>query len=690
MKASRLAATASSTNRRPGASFGKAERVGKSSDDIFLDKSLTTKVMAERRRKYLCLDQEVKDILAGNLGFCPSAPEHLKGWSKWKYLIWELVELSDKPSTVSLVVTAWILGLVAVSSVCAIVETLPTLRLEYIDLWKGLEYFFMFNFSIEFFLRIVSCPDKGVFLGVMLNWIDAVVVIPFWIEETIALTSGGGGMPNLTFVRLLRLGKGIRLVKLGRFSRGVRMLKESLVNSIDALQLFLVLLLMSVLVCASLMYYAERGKFNEAEGFYYRTYNRGLDPDGMHELEDSSCWFAEYNSSVTNKTKYDCARVKSPFQSVPHSMWFAIITLMTVGYGDVVPLTYNGQFCGIITVLIGILTLVLPLSIIQSSFIDERRRMKVEEGCEKAHQVIREIVQLDSGINALAAEDLEKMTPQSRKLKLKMEKVDQAADDQNLLPTMMVLAEELRKTATSLPITRDDAAQCVALLYKMRSHPVRMRAQNSIAGELGIVETAPETAPETDPDTPVVTFCSPRAANYKVHPEVAWASVTDTSPGRNDNDGRTGRDTGPGRNDNDVSVRHDDANLPNLNVDSWLTGKEYLVPEEELKEFFTRVRRMLLGAEDCQKSWRDAQVDETEDFNIESLSPKSSETAKRAHHMRSISDLGLPPAFGATATESYSSNTVTNYSRKDENVGLSSQKSTLVEDISTAETDTSR
>ena len=187
--------------------MGKAERVGKSSDDIFLDKSLTTKVMAERRRKYLCLDQEVKDILAGNLGFCPSAPEHLKGWSKWKYLIWELVELSDKPSTVSLVVAAWILGLVEVSSVCAIVETLPTLRLEYIDLWKRLEYFFMFNFSIEFFLRIVSCPDKGVFLGVMLNWIDAVVVIPFWIEETIALTSGGGGMPNLTFVRLLRLGK---------------------------------------------------------------------------------------------------------------------------------------------------------------------------------------------------------------------------------------------------------------------------------------------------------------------------------------------------------------------------------------------------------------------------------------------------------------------------------------------------
>jgi len=56
----------------------------------------------------------------------------------------------------------------------------------------------------------------------------------------------------------------------------------------------------------------------------------------MPELELQSCWSANYTgSSGSNQTREDCLRAKSPFQSIPQSMWFCMTSLMTVGYGEV-------------------------------------------------------------------------------------------------------------------------------------------------------------------------------------------------------------------------------------------------------------------------------------------------------------------------------------------------------------------
>merc|ERR1719331_2170259 len=125
------------------------------------------------------------------------------------------------------------------------------------------------------------------------------------------------------------------------------MLKDSLVNSIDAMQLFLVILLLSMVLCASTMYFSERGAYygtnHNSTSLYFRSYDRGIEEKGRWELVDVDCWDANYTG--TNTTKYDCERAISPFQSVPQSMWFVLITLMTVGYGEIVPITYWGQVC---------------------------------------------------------------------------------------------------------------------------------------------------------------------------------------------------------------------------------------------------------------------------------------------------------------------------------------------------------
>lgn len=77
----------------------------------------------------------------------------------------------------------------------------------------------------------------------------------------------------------------------------------------------------------------------------------------------------------------------SPFQSIPGSIWWVIVTLTTVGYGDVFPVTYYGQMVGLATQLLGVITLALPLSIIGSNFHEMRQKLKDhEEGKNRPEQ----------------------------------------------------------------------------------------------------------------------------------------------------------------------------------------------------------------------------------------------------------------------------------------------------------------
>lgn len=583
MKAARIIRQTAAVSGTDGAGWGsrratakliKGSKVGKSSDEILVDKYLQTEVMAKRRQKMVTLDQQIRDIISGKVGFFPVVPDGLEGWQKWKFLTWEVVELGESPTASSYIVTGYILVLVAVSSIIAVVETIPSVRLEYKDLWRGLEFFFMLNFTIEFILRLVSCPDKRKFCKTGLNLVDAVVVIPYWVEESLALIYDASALPNLTFVRLLRIGKGVRLVKLGRFSRGVRMLHDSLVDSRDALQLFLVILALSLILCASLMYFFARGDY-VGDG-YYRSYDNGIAEAGMPELVDPDCWFANY--TLSNLTKYDCARKKSPFQSIPHGLWFALVTLMTVGYGEIYPITYVGQVFGTVIVLIGIITLVLPLSIIQSSFVDARRRVKMEDNCERDYRMIRQMVE---GEHASV-----KISEETRRLQEEMEaNEDSRIDDLMLLPTLVCLCNQMKSLQDVLPSIEADARKCLEMITKFREGevnyncPVEVEAPTNASAR---VHPSPSSSPSRrNSRRPSLTM---RGLNRRFSRRQSTSEF------------------------NDVHVTHEDAWLP-MKPGSCMTGKEYMVSERELQHFYTRLRSALIAAADIRKSWDDARVD---------------------------------------------------------------------------------
>jgi potassium voltage-gated channel Shaw-related subfamily C protein len=123
----------------------------------------------------------------------------------------------------------------------------------------------------------------------------------------------------LEFFSIIRI---MRLFKLTRHSPGLKILVHTFKASAHELSLLVFFLILGIVVFASLVYYAERTQYNP----------------------------------------------HNDFTSIPVGLWWAIVTMTTVGYGDMVPKTYLGMFVGSLCALTGVLTIALPVPVIVSNF----------------------------------------------------------------------------------------------------------------------------------------------------------------------------------------------------------------------------------------------------------------------------------------------------------------------------------
>lgn len=238
-----------------------------------------------------------------------------------------LVE-SDPTSPASRWVDRVVLTLIVLNVLAVMLESIPEYDARYREALRAFELASVAVFAVEYLLRLWAVVEDPRFahpvLG-RLRW----MATPLALVDLLAILPAFFLGQDLRVARVLRL---LRLLKLGRYWESLRVLGHVFrTRRNDLLSSFLVVMVVLV-VASSLMYYAER----EAQ--------------------------------------------PERFSSIPASMWWGVVTLTTVGYGDVVPVTAAGKLVGSLTALAGVLALALPVGILASGFTTEleSRRRKPE------------------------------------------------------------------------------------------------------------------------------------------------------------------------------------------------------------------------------------------------------------------------------------------------------------------------
>lgn len=200
-------------------------------------------------------------------------------------------------------------SLIIISIIAFTVETLPNLDENEIFILNLIEYICITVFTVEYVLRVYVAERKVQFVFSFFGLIDLLAILPFYITVGIDLRS-------LRVFRLLRL---FRILKLMRYNKAANKFLAALKLAKEELVLFFFVTVILLYLGAVGIYYFE----NEAQ------------PD--------------------------------KFSSVFHSLWWAVATLTTVGYGDVYPITLGGRIFTFIILLIGLSVIAIPAGIISSA-----------------------------------------------------------------------------------------------------------------------------------------------------------------------------------------------------------------------------------------------------------------------------------------------------------------------------------
>lgn len=228
---------------------------------------------------------------------------------------------------------AFIVALIVVNVLVVIIETEESVLDEYGYLFTPFEVFSVAVFTAEYAARMATCkmgPGGGQrwralrFALSPMMLVDLAAILPFFLPFVVADTR---------FVRMLRLLRMFRLFKMARYSESMQMLGDVLRSKAADLSVAFFILFIALIFSSSVMYFAE------------------------HEAQPEA------------------------FSSIPASMWWGVITLTTIGYGDTYPVTAVGRVVAGAVSVMGIAVYAIPTGIMASAFMEELRRKRGGRSC---------------------------------------------------------------------------------------------------------------------------------------------------------------------------------------------------------------------------------------------------------------------------------------------------------------------
>jgi voltage-gated potassium channel len=297
--------------------------------------------------------------------------------STWRTLAYGLLEGRESGCRYSKLFSRFIVTLIVINGVAVILESNPGIHSAYLEQFAAFELFSVIVFTVEYVTRLWVATEQERYAD-MAPWrarllysfrpmalVDLLAILPFYLSMFIPI--------DLRYLRLFRL---LRLLKLSHYFDGLQVFTTVLRREAGAIAGAMLTMTILIILSACLMFTVEN------------------------------------------------AARPGHFESISQAIWWAVVTLTTVGYGDITPITFGGKLLAIAIMMLGIGTMALPAGILAARFSEElhsRRELikgrvisALQDGridpCEE--QAIQEL-QEELG---LSAEVLERIIANQRRL----------------------------------------------------------------------------------------------------------------------------------------------------------------------------------------------------------------------------------------------------------------------------------
>jgi voltage-gated potassium channel len=236
-----------------------------------------------------------------------------------KYIKSSIRNIIDNTDTVPGKVFGYIIHFIILISIITFsIETIPNISPYIKNCLNIIEIVTIIIFTFEYILRVLVTEKKIKFIFSFYGLIDLLAILPFYI-------SCGIDLRTLRIFRLLRL---LRILKLFKYNKTIKLFQKAFIIAKDELILFSIMAIITLFLSSVGIYHFE------------------------HVVQPEQ------------------------FKSVFHSFWWTIITLTTVGYGDMVPITIGGKIFTSIILIIGLGIVAIPTGLITSALIQSRDETK--------------------------------------------------------------------------------------------------------------------------------------------------------------------------------------------------------------------------------------------------------------------------------------------------------------------------
>ncbi|CAJ1398209.1 unnamed protein product [Effrenium voratum] len=302
--------------------------------------------------------------------------EETKSLAEKLFLLLSDPNSSSAAQLVSIVIVAF-----TVLSICGFVlETDRELYEVNPDVWLALEVVCTMVFTAEYLALSFTCRAAGIplvkFITAPSSIADLIALLPFYVE-VILRSTGFTHTTVLKAFKVVRLIRVVRVFKLGRYAAGMQIMWKAVVDSRQAISVLLFLLCTGVVAFASTLYYLERLScpmrevMDESQLALY-----------LNECSDV------FNRGVSPSHGLCCTEDNSPVDmpSIIAACWWAVVTLTSLGYGDMYPKTLQGKCVGVLAMIAGLLLIALPIAIISQKFQDIYEVNDKEEAKNRAAQ----------------------------------------------------------------------------------------------------------------------------------------------------------------------------------------------------------------------------------------------------------------------------------------------------------------